>query len=94
MGLLVYVKILGKLWKFRRVKNLFKRKGAWGWIDPPSVVNKTLEIDDSLEGEEELVVIIHEMLHASDWTKDEEWIHETAADLGRMLTRLGYKKCE
>lgn len=90
----MYIKILGRLWRFRRVKGLYKKKGAWGWIDGPRVVNKQLEIDDSLEGEDELVVIIHEFLHGSDWTKDEEWVHEVSCDLGRMLVRLGYRKCE
>jgi hypothetical protein len=37
-------------------------------------------------------VLIHELLHAADWTKDEEWVVEVAQDLARFLKEAGLLK--
>ena len=54
--------------------------------------SRTITIRRSLSGERELDVLIHEMLHACHWDLDEEAITETASDLARVLTRLGYRR--
>lgn len=37
-----------------------------------------------------LEVIIHEILHAADWSKDEEWVEDTGRDLAGALHAIGY----
>lgn len=53
---------------------------------------RRITIRQSLTGERELDVLIHEMLHACHWDLDEQAITETASDIARVLTRLGYRK--
>lgn len=55
-------------------------------------MSRTITVRRSLAGERELDVLIHEMLHACHWDLDEQAITETASDLARVLTRLGYRK--
>tara|TARA_Y100000310_G_scaffold96981_1_gene94658 strand:+ start:458 stop:718 length:261 start_codon:yes stop_codon:yes gene_type:complete len=40
----------------------------------------------------ELITIIHESMHASEWNKQEKIINRTSKDIGRLLWRLGYRK--
>jgi hypothetical protein len=40
----------------------------------------------------ELVVLIHETLHAEAWRKDEETVKRTAEEIGSFLWRLGYRR--
>jgi len=88
------IRILDKIWLFKRVKNLSKKKGVFGLIDHPTAKNKTLSIDADLRDMHELEILIHEFLHGADWTKDEEWIVAASTDLAKFLWRLGYRKCE
>jgi len=46
----------------------------------------------SLNGVEELEILIHEMLHGCYWDMDEEAISDTAESIAIALWRLGYKK--
>ena len=84
------LKILGKIWQLRFVPTLGDGKG--GDCDPPSAKSKTIRVLSNLKGEKRLEIIIHEMLHAADWHRSEEWVSETASDIARALTRLGYRK--
>jgi hypothetical protein len=79
--------ILGKRWllSFTQLP-----KGKDGDCDSPDTPRKEIRIHHKLKGRARLEAIVHEMLHAADWTKDEEWIHYTAADIARELTKLGY----
>lgn len=61
-----------------------------GDCDSPDTPNKEIRIQAGLKGRLKLEALLHEMLHAADWSKDEEWIHYTAADIARELTKLGY----
>ena len=65
-------------------------RDANGACDHPTAVGKRIRIRRSLRGETRLDTIIHEVLHAADWSKDEEWVGQTATELARILTRLGY----
>jgi hypothetical protein len=38
-----------------------------------------------------LETLIHEMLHACDWSVAEEKVEQTAKDMARLLWRLGYR---
>ena len=66
--------------------------GDNGSCDPPSLKGKRIVIRRSLRGEQELQVTIHELLHAADYTKTEEWVDESAHDIARVLWRLGWRK--
>ena len=63
-----------------------------GECDSPDTKGKEIRISTDLQREEELEIIIHELLHASDWSKDEEWVEEIAQDISNVLMRLGWKK--
>lgn len=82
----------GKRWLFRRVAGLAKATKNIGECDAPSLPNKEIRIDDSLQDEKELEIILHECLHAVDWSKDESWVATTAEDVARALWKLGYRK--
>ena len=62
---------------------------ALGSCDPPEDKRKAILIDSSLRGQKRLEILIHEMLHACDWHKDESWIEEVSHDIARVLWRLG-----
>jgi len=40
----------------------------------------------------ELITIIHECLHAENWTKKEEPIDRISTEIGSLLWRLGYRR--
>ena len=81
------VRILGKLWSLRFVPlRLFR-----GDCDAPSTPRKEIRIHSGLTGEERLEVILHELRHAADWSRDEQFIAAEARDMARILWRLGYR---
>ena len=63
-----------------------------GECDSPDTVNKQIRISNDIPDEEELDIVIHEFLHAADWSKDEEWVEQIAYDLSHILLKLGWKK--
>jgi hypothetical protein len=62
-----------------------------GCCDDPRERGKEIRIVQSLKNERRLDVIVHEILHAADWHKDEEWVETVASDIARTLWRLGYR---
>jgi hypothetical protein len=89
----VHVVILGKRYQIRYVGTSELGRNADGMCDEPSAVNKAIRIRQTLTGERRLEVLIHEMLHAADWHKDEQWVSHVARDIARALTRSGYTLC-
>lgn len=85
------VTILKKRWRLRFVRISDDKHGD---IDSPTTPNKEIRIQSNLDSRARLEALIHEMLHAADWSKDEEWVHYTAADIARELTKLGYRDGE
>lgn len=83
------VTILRKRWNLLRNHSGPKNDG---YCDPPDARNKSIRVHSGLRGERELEILIHEMLHAADWSKDEEWVEEFSKDLARVLWRIGYRK--
>lgn len=63
-----------------------------GWCDDPSRPRKSILIDSRLSGQRELDVLLHEMMHACDWAKDEEFITRQATDIAKVLWKLGYRR--
>jgi hypothetical protein len=86
------VKIGEKYWKmvFTPVPD------ADGNCDPPTARNKHIRLPPRLKKDPKrlMEVVVHEMLHGSDWTKDESWVETTAEDIARVLWRLGYRRSE
>ena len=79
----------GKRWNLRIVPNL----GPDGDCDKPSTRGKEIRIAARLAGVDQLDTLIHEMIHAGGWaTFDEAFVTHLAADIARVLWRLGYRK--
>lgn len=85
----MHIRLMGKRWHLRRVPNLGDNRGD---CDNPEQPGKEIRILTKLEGEEELEVLLHEMLHASNWHLDEPFIERCAADMARVLWKLGFKR--
>ncbi len=81
------VTMLGKRWRIR-----FVSMKDYGECDPPSKTGKEIRIRKGLKGEILLDTILHELAHAADQSKDEEWVNEMASDMARALWRLGYRR--
>ena len=59
----------------------------------PTVKRPEIRIRVGLPAEQLLEVILHECLHASNFTLlSEEWVEQTAVDLSSLLTKMGYKR--
>jgi len=69
-------------------------RGHMGHCDPPTKRGKEIRLPVSLKRYPHVLLtnLLHELLHAADWTKDEEWVELTAADLARTLTAFGFKR--
>jgi len=81
------VSVLGKRWRFDETTTV-----EGGDCDAPTVPRKTIRVNPDLPPERHLDVTLHELLHASDWHKDEEWVAQVATDVARVLWRLGYRR--
>ena len=62
-----------------------------GECDSPDTNGKEIRIATDLKKQDELEIIIHELLHAADWSKDEEWVEVIADDIARVLWKLGWR---
>lgn len=80
------IKILGKIWELK-FTNMRKFHGE---CQAPTHKNKTIKINNSLKGEKQLEIIVHEVTHAAFWHLDEVYVKTFGEDLARILTRLGY----
>lgn len=90
------VTLLGKRWKLRFL-SLSRTQSEdderiLGLCDPPDKPGKEILIDNGLVDGELLEVLIHEMLHATDWQKSEEFITWQARDIAATLWKLGYRR--
>jgi hypothetical protein len=83
------VTIRGKKWKV-----LFTQlpRGTDGECDHPATPGKEIRISTRLSEEDTLETIVHEVLHAADFDKSEEWADDVGRNLARLLWRLGYRK--
>lgn len=76
------IKILGTSWNLKYVNNLGKDVGGHCDFD-----GKTIRICNGLDDYNELRVIIHEILHAADYYKDEEWVDDLSRDIAIILMK-------
>lgn len=92
--------MLGRIWRLvmlprARVAHLHGGRGSsdlHGFTENPKTKRKRIIVASDLTERDELETVIHEMLHAADWSKDEEWVTEAGADIARALWRLGWRK--
>lgn len=82
----------GKLWDFYRNRRPKEAEVHDGYCSDINKPNKSIWVSPDLEGEHELEILIHEMLHATNWRLDEEFITKDAQDIARALYRIGYRK--
>lgn len=88
------ITILGKRWKLKLVDGR-KMPTSLGECEPPDSPRKEIRVRKNLRGLEMLDTCIHEMLHAADWTKDEDdWIAPVATDIAKALWKLGFRRSE
>lgn len=79
---------------FRVIDGARLPKDICGECDPPDAPGKRIRIKRGLSEFDHLDTAIHEALHAAGWWADEEWVDEVATDIARLLTKLGYKRCD
>lgn len=66
-----------------------KLHGADGWCLNPSKPGKKILVSSRKRSRQHVLEdVLHELLHAADWTKDEEWVTDVARDFARILVRL------
>lgn len=73
----------------RKVDKLNKYHGL---CDAPWRKRKKITIKDNLSERRELEALIHEMLHACDFSKSEEWVQQAGKDISTVLWKLGWRK--
>jgi hypothetical protein len=86
-----YHTIRGKRYKIELVAPS-KIQYDLGVCQDPRQKGKSIKINNTLTGLEELDTWIHEFLHASFFDLSEEPVLEISTDLARLLWRLGYRK--
>ncbi len=83
--------INGKRWRLE-YQDLGRRID--GDCDPPATPSKKIRLNERLSRKPEtlLETIIHECLHAADWTKDDaDWVEPVARDIARVLWDQGFR---
>ena len=86
--------LLGKRWKVKYVNRL--PKDMLAFCHGPSTPRKEIRFISSIRKNPDLhlEVAIHEMLHALDWPKDEDWVTCAAHDMAVALKQMGFIKEE
>lgn len=87
----MHLTILGKRWRFRWTKRR-EMPHTLGECDDKTTTNKEIRIRSDQSEFDILDVIIHEILHAADEHKSEEWVLHAGTDIARALWRLGYRR--
>ena len=91
----IFINVVGKRWGLRFVSRPDKKdKKCKGYCESPDKKNKEIVIQENLPPKEELDTTLHELLHAADWWKDEEWVEQVGTDIAKILWRLGWRKVE
>lgn len=85
------ITILGKRWRLRWVTRR-EMPASYGECDHPSMPGKEIRIRKGQSPFDELDTIIHELMHAADDSKHEDWVAQVATDVARVLHKLGYRR--
>ena len=81
------IRLRGKVWKLEFVPRL--DNGAYGECDEPDRPRKGIRIATNQSKSDMLDTVVHELLHACLPDLSEDAVHDTAADISCVLTRLG-----
>lgn len=86
------VRMMGRNWRLRYAPNLAND----GDCQPPTVKDKEIRLSSELDkaSPDHLETVVHELTHAAFYWMREYAVSEFAADLTRVLWRMGYRKCE
>lgn len=87
-------KVGNKIWELLRgkPKDFGGSNSNFAHCDHPNTKSKQIIIDPNIKDQLELEIFIHELLHAADWSKSEEWVNNIAADIANILWKEGYRK--
>ena len=90
------VPILKQTWMllFQKIRNRTGNCTLGDCDDPNDYKGKfpVIRIDSSIKGRELLTILIHEVWHASDWYRDEEFVKRASKDMANILWKLGYRR--
>lgn len=93
----MHIVVMGRRYRLRWTKQFVhgrqaSRRGetVYGECDSPTHRNKEIRIRPGLSEQHEMETLLHEMLHASGWHLDEEYVERFASDAARTLVRLGF----
>jgi hypothetical protein len=84
------VRILGKQWSIECDARL--PDGVYGDCDPPDTPRRKIRLRKGMSERRHLEVLIHEVWHAADWSRDEAFVSESARDMAEILWRMGYRR--
>jgi len=59
---------------------------------PEVTMTESLPYGDGKHARLMLITLLHECLHASNWSASEKRVDRTAVDIGKLLWRLGYRR--
>jgi hypothetical protein len=84
------LKILGKTYVIKYCK---VPEDRWGDCDSPNTPKRQIRISNKIkpDSQEFLRVLTHEITHAGDFTKSEEWVDQFSRDLCNILWKIGYR---
>lgn len=85
------VTICGKRWRLRYERT---PPGKEADCDPPTAPGKTIRIRPGLKRYPRrlLEALIHESLHAANWSLDEDHVEKVAEDLAALLWKQGFRQ--
>jgi len=92
-----------KTHKFNGVKYFVELDEPYvGWCDRPNTPDPKeypairlpngLAFGDTHKAKEDLKILLHECLHAENWSKSEGEVDRVAVDIGNLLWRLGFRR--
>lgn len=62
-----------------------------GLCSCPHTPDRTITVIEKLSKQEGLRILIHECLHAEDWSYNEKKIDQVAVDISGLLWKLGFR---
>ena len=66
--------------------------GIEGFCEQYKDNGRTISISSKPYTRNELITILHECLHAENWTKGEKPVDQASKEIGNLLWRLGYRR--
>lgn len=60
--------------------------------ESPDAPKPSILLANGLQNQQKsLILLIHELLHACNWSATEDKVHNAATDIGKVLWRLGWR---